>query len=277
MFYELWIPQFLQQQLLLLALKTPESLWSSSLLISFVLWCLSMVTSTDSYNSDWCIAPTPLLRSWIISAEFFLWCMWMLNSTYSYNSDCCLPHRLQGNPICTGEALVAANPTLCNGSVTSDATNWTSPLLSSNTCTNNCDNTHTLNPESCVCGFPLIIELEIRSPPWTDINNTTLWQSLHDQTVNQLGLQSTQVWVREAYFTASKRARADMYFFPVSGESLDLDTQLFIISAFTGQKVHYDNLFKPSLIVLVIRPPGDDSLWVRLSDRISRGLHALHS
>jgi len=53
-----------------------------------------------------------------------------------------------------------------------------------------------------------------------------------------------------------------MYFFPVSGESLDLDTQLYIIAAFTGQKVHYDNLFKPSLIVLVIRPPGDDSMML---------------
>ena len=190
--------------------------------------------------------------------------MWMLSFTDSYNSDCCcLPHRLQGNPICTGTALVNANPVLCNSTVTSAAaTNWTSPLLSSNTCTNNCDNTHTLNPESCLCGFPLIITLEIRSPPWTDINNTTLWNSLHDQTMNELGLQSTQVWVREAYFTGSKRARADIYFFPVSGDSLDLDTQLFIITAFTGQKVHYDKLFKPSLTVLVIRPPGDDSMMV---------------
>lgn len=260
--YELWIPQFLQQQLLL-APKTPDCEVQSSLLIYFVLWCLWMVNSTDSYNSDWCFAPTPSLRSWIISAEFFLWCMWMLNSAYSYNSDCCFsPHRLQGNPICTGQALVNAEPTLCNGTVTTEATNWTSPLLSSNTCTNNCDNTHVLNPESCLCGFPLIIGLEIRSPPWTNINNITLWNSLHDQTVTQLGLQSTQVWVREAYFTGSKRARADIYFFPVSGESLDLDTQLYIIAAFTGQKVHYDNLFKPSLIVLVIRPPGDDSMMV---------------
>lgn len=197
---------------------------------------------------------------WFLLNNFFLWFLWMVDSTDSYNSDFyCLPYRLQGNPICTGAALVNANPTLCNGTVTSEATNWTSPLLSSNTCTNNCDNTHTLNPESCLCGYPLVIGLEIRSPPWTDINNTTLWDSLHDQTVNQLGIQSTQVWVRQAYFTESKRARADIYFFPVSGESLDLNTQVYITEAFTGQRVHYDNLFKPSITVFILMPPGDDS------------------
>ena len=51
--------------------KNPDCEVQSSPLIYFVLWCLWMVNSTDSYNSDWCFAPTSWLRSWIISAEFF--------------------------------------------------------------------------------------------------------------------------------------------------------------------------------------------------------------
>lgn len=123
--------------------------------------------------------------------------------------------RLQGNPLCTFTGgFVNISPELCNTTKPTMERAWVSPMVSKNTCQNMiCGNRFYLNPLQCRCSKPLVVTLEVRSPSFTNINDSPLWDSFKNQTVTSLKtltqhetpplqFESEQLWIRDASLMA---------------------------------------------------------------------------
>lgn len=175
--------------------------------------------------------------------------------------------RLEGNPICMPSSIVTASASLC-GTQTSNTqapTSWNSPL-NSNACGFSCSNGLSINPQDCRCSVPLIVTLEIRSPRFSNIDNSTLWDLLKDQTFDQLNqdlliqkfplLSNDSIWVVLARFSYGGRVDVEMNIFPASGDRFDQNATSFIMQEFTLQKMKYDNNFKPYRVLSFGGPAG---------------------
>lgn len=175
--------------------------------------------------------------------------------------------RLEGNPICMPTSIVTASASLC-GTQTSNAqapTMWNSPLTS-NACGFSCSNGLSINPQDCTCSVPLIVTLEIRSPRFSNIDNSTLWDLLKNQTFDQLNLDllnrtfpplsNDSVWVVLARFSWGGRVDVEMNIFPASGDRFYQNTTDFIMQEFTLQKMRYDSNFKPYRVLSFGGPAG---------------------
>jgi hypothetical protein len=176
--------------------------------------------------------------------------------------------RLEGNPICNPTSIVTASSSIC-GTQTNDqaqaATSWNSPLTT-NACGFSCSNGLSLNPQDCNCSVPLIVTLEIRSPTFSNIDNSTLWDLLKDQTLDQLNLDllshkfpplsNDSIWVVLARFSWGGGVDVEMNIFPASGDRFDQNTTDFIMQEFTLQKMKYDNNFKPYRVLSFGGPAG---------------------
>lgn len=164
-------------------------------------------------------------------------------------------------------SIVTASASLCGkqASNTQAPTSWNSPLMS-NACGLSCSNGLSINPQACNCSVPLIVTLEIRSPPYSNIDNDTLWDLLRKQTSDKLNLDlplynfaaigNDSVWVVLARFSWGGRVDVEMNIFPASGDRFDQKTSDFIMQEFTLQKMMYDSNFKPYRVLSFGAPAG---------------------
>lgn len=174
--------------------------------------------------------------------------------------------QLEDNPICSGEGLLRAGPTLCSTEANSNGANeiltWISSLTTNNSCPSLCRNAnHVLNPYTCHCGYPLVVTLEIRAPISSIVNDTSLWDLLKAQTYDSLRnltsqikppleLDSEQLWVYQAQHANHSKVHVRLYIFaPVGAEVMDRRTDNLIKGWFTTQKVEYTSPFKPEFVI----------------------------
>jgi len=62
--------------------------------------------------------------------------------------------------------------------------------------------------------------------------------------------------VHEAFYNGSESVDVRLYFFPLEGDVMDPNMQIFIKESFTQQKISYSSPFKPEIVTDVSPSQG---------------------
>lgn len=168
--------------------------------------------------------------------------------------------RLAGNPFCT---TFSGSP-VCQVSSQGPQTWVGGPNPS---CHASCDGGKVLNPKLCSCASPLVCHMQLTSPAFSRVNDTTIeslsseWaQFFTTSTTLSVHLDPKQVYIGDANFTDDGRMLHDMSFFPYVGDSLNTTEVFNILKALTSQVFHLKE--GPYLLLGFTPPPTGTSLTI---------------